>query len=165
MRFAAIVLLLTACAAAHGGLPAAPPQVAVPKPGPKDLCPVCGMLVSKYTNWAATVVWRDGHAHHFDGAKDMFKFLQGLPRYAPGRRREDVRAMFVTEFYNLARVEAGAAYYVTGSDVMGPMGHELVPLASAADARDFLADHKGKRILKFDEVTAGVVSSVDQGKF
>ena len=44
-----------------------------PKPGAKDLWPVCGMLVSKYPNWVATIVYKDGHAHHFDGAKDMFK--------------------------------------------------------------------------------------------
>jgi len=49
-------------------------------PGARDLCPVCGMVVAKYPNWIASVVWRDGHAHHFDGAKDMFKFLHDLPR-------------------------------------------------------------------------------------
>ncbi|MDQ5947137.1 MAG: copper chaperone NosL, partial [Pseudomonadota bacterium] len=58
----------------------------LPKPGVRDLCPVCGMLVSKYPNWTATVVYKDGHAHHFDGAKDLFKYLQELPKYAPGHR-------------------------------------------------------------------------------
>ena len=28
---------------------------ALPKPGSKDLCPVCGMLVSKYPNWVSVV--------------------------------------------------------------------------------------------------------------
>lgn len=56
---------------------------AIPKPGAKDLCPVCGMLVSKYPNWVAVVTWKDGHAHFFDGAKDMFKFLGDLAKYAP----------------------------------------------------------------------------------
>jgi len=130
-----------------------------------DLCPVCGMIVSKYPNWTATVVWKDGHAHHFDGAKDMFKFLQALPKYAPGHKRDDIRFLAVTDFYNLEKIEAGKAFYVIGSDVMGPMGPELVPLATRADAEDFLKDHKGKLILGFSEVTPEIVTKVDSGKF
>jgi hypothetical protein len=72
-----------------------------PKPGAKDLCPVCGMLVSKYPNWVATIVYKDGHAHHFDGAKDMFKFWHDPAKYAAGHKREDMAAIRVTDFYNL----------------------------------------------------------------
>ncbi|MGB8544315.1 MAG: nitrous oxide reductase accessory protein NosL, partial [Azonexus sp.] len=99
----------------------------IPKPGARDLCPVCGMIVSKYPNWVATVQYKDGHAHHFDGAKDMFKYLQDLPKYAPGHRKEDIKAIAVTDFYNLGKVDARQAYFVIGSDVLGPMGHEFVP--------------------------------------
>ncbi|MBK7768449.1 MAG: nitrous oxide reductase accessory protein NosL [Sulfuritalea sp.] len=46
-----------------------------PNSGAKDLCPVCGMLVSNYPNWVATIPSSKGrsHAHHFDGAKDVFR--------------------------------------------------------------------------------------------
>jgi len=138
---------------------------AILKPGPKDLCPVCGMLVSKYPNWVAVVQYKDGHAHFFDGAKDLFKYLHDLPKYAPGHQREDVAVIQVTDFYSLGRIEAQKALYVIGSDVLGPMGHELVPLASRADAEDFLKDHKGKRILGFAEVTRELPFKLDDGKF
>lgn len=134
---------------------------APPKPGAKDLCAVCGMLVAKYPNWVATVVWKDGHAHHFDGAKDMFKFLLDLAKYAPGHRREDIAGIFVTDFYNLQRIDARKALFVVGSDVLGPMGHELVPLANRADADDFLKDHKGKRVFAFDQVTRELTVGLD----
>lgn len=137
----------------------------VPKPGPKDLCPVCGMIVSKYPNWIAIVAWKDGHAHFFDGAKDMFKFLHDLPKYAPNHRQEDIAGTHITDFYNLERMDARKALYVIGSDVLGPMGHELVPLASQADADDFRKDHKGKRILTFDRVTPEITAALDSGKF
>ena len=153
-------LALFAWLAAWSALAAAQ-AVSVPKPGPKDLCPVCGMLVSKYPNWVAAVVYTDGHAHHFDGAKDLFKYLQELPRYAPGHRREDVATVAVTDFYNLEKIDARQAWYVTGSDVLGPMGHELVPLATRADAEDFLKDHKGKRILRFADVVPEVLKALD----
>lgn len=132
-----------------------------PRPGPRDACPVCGMLVSKYPNWVATVVWKDGHAHHFDGAKDMFKFMHELPKYAPGHKPADIAGIYVTDFYNLGKVDGRNAFYVIGSDVLGPMGHELVPLASQEDAADFMKDHKGKRILRFDQVSAGVTQALD----
>lgn len=140
----------------------------VPKPGPKDLCPVCGMLVAKYPSWTATIVYRDGHAHFFDGAKDMFKFWFDPPKYAAGHSREQVARLVVTDYYNLQPVDAKTALYVIGSDVLGPMGHELVPLATQADAEEFLKEHKGKggtRILRFDQVTKDLPLMLDAGKF
>lgn len=136
-----------------------------PRPGPRDACPVCGMLVAEYPQWVATVVWRDGRAAHFDGAKDMFKYLRDLGRYAAGKKMEQVAAVWVTEFYDLKRVEGRGAFYVAGSDVTGPMGHELVPFATREDALEFLKDHKGRRVLRFEEVTRAVVEQVDAGRF
>lgn len=136
-----------------------------PKPGSKDLCPVCGMLVSKYPNWVATIVYRDGHAHHFDGAKDMLRFWREPGKYASGHNRDDMASIWVTDYYNLKPMEARKAFYVIGSDVMGPMGHEFVPLATREDAADFLKEHKGKRILGFDQVTPALLQGVDDGKF
>ncbi|TCJ11634.1 nitrous oxide reductase accessory protein NosL [Parasulfuritortus cantonensis] len=147
----------TACAAAQEPLT---PLM----PGARDQCPVCGMLVSKYPNWVAAVRYRDGHAHFFDGAKDMFKYLQALPKYAPGHRATDIRDIQVTEFYGLARIDARKAFYVIGSDVLGPMGHEFVPLESRADAEEFMHDHRGKRILSFDQVVPAIVAEVDGGR-
>jgi nitrous oxide reductase accessory protein NosL len=140
-------------------------QTAPPKPGPKDLCPVCGMLVSKYPNWVATIVYKDGHAHHYDGAKDMFKFWFDPPKYATGHSRDMIASIWVTDFYNLQEVDARKAWYVTGSDVLGPMGHEFVPLASKADAEEFLKEHKGARIVTFDQVRPEMPGQLDIGKF
>ena len=154
-----LVLALSSGAGAEGGISG------IPKPAAKDLCPVCGMIVSKYPNWVATVLYKDGHAHHFDGAKDMFKYLQDLPKYAPGHRKEDIKAIAVTDFYNLGKVDARQAWFVIGSDVLGPMGHEFVPLANMADAEDFMKEHKGKRILRFDQVTKDLPFKLDDGKF
>ena len=157
MRLLASLLLATWVVLATAQTP--------PKPGAKDLCPVCGMLVSKYPNWVATIVYKDGHAHHFDGAKDMFKFWHEPAKYAAGHRREDMVAIRVTDFYNLQPVDARKAFYVIGSDVLGPMGHELVPLASREDAADFLKDHKGRCILSFDQVTGDLPSRLDDARF
>jgi nitrous oxide reductase accessory protein NosL len=136
-----------------------------PKPGPRDACPVCGMLVAKYPNWVATIVYRDGHAHHFDGAKDMFKFWFDPPKYAAGHRRDMIASLWVTDYYGLQKIDARKAWYVIGSDVLGPMGHELVPLASKADADDFMKEHKGARLLGFDQVGKEIPGRLDDGRY
>jgi nitrous oxide reductase accessory protein NosL len=123
------------------------------------------MFVAKYPEWVATVSYGDGHAHHFDGAKDLFKYLLDLPRWAPRHRAEDIVAIGVTEYYGLSLVDARNAWYVIGSDVLGPMGHELIPLASEDDAQEFMHDHAGRRILRFDEVRQELLLKLDQGVF
>lgn len=144
---------------------AAQDTIVTPKPGAKDLCPVCGMLVSKYPNWTARVSFRDNSAHFFDGAKDMFKYLHELDKYATGHRKEDIASLVVTEFYGLTRIDARSAFYVIGSDVLGPMGHELIPLETRADAEEFLKDHKGKLIYTFEQITPEIISKIDNGKW
>lgn len=146
-----------------GALQAAVPDI--PKPGNKDLCPVCGMLVSKYPNWITMVIYKDGHAHYFDGAKDLFKYLGDLPKYAPGHKTTDISGIWVTEFYGLTKIDARKAFYVIGSDVLGPMGNELVPLETRSDAEDFLKEHKGKRIVTFEQATPETAGKLDKGKF
>jgi nitrous oxide reductase accessory protein NosL len=137
----------------------------LPTPGPKDTCPVCGMFVALYPDWTATVLYQDGHAHHFDGAKDLFKYLLNLPKYAPGHSQADIAAIGVTDYYGVTRIDARSAWYVIGSDTLGPMGHELVPLATQAEAEEFLKDHQGQRIVRFDDINVIMLENLDQGKF
>lgn len=144
---------------------AAAPVLELPKPKPMDACPVCGMLVQPYPYWTATVLFSDGHADHFDGAKDFFKYLHDMPKYARGRTREAIRAMGVTGYYAPELIAARDALYVVGSDVLGPMGHELVPQADTADAEEFMKDHKGRRVLRFDEVKPPLLAALDDGRF
>ena len=139
--------------------------VKLPAPGPRDTCPVCGMFVAPYPYWIATVLWRDGKAVHFDGAKDFFKYLQDLKKYEPGRALAEINAMGVTDYYATGRIDAAQAYFVIGSDVLGPMGHELVPHDSQAEAKEFMTDHGGKRIVRFAEVTQAMLLGLDGGKF
>jgi len=137
--------------------------VDTPSPAPTDTCPVCGMFVAKYPEWIATVLYRDGHAHHFDGAKDLFKYLLDMARWAPGHRAEDIATIGVTEYYGVTRIDARAAWYVIGSDVLGPMGHELIPLETTEDAEEFLRDHSGTRVLRYQEVTPERLRNLDAG--
>ena len=50
------------------------------KPSPKDKCPVCGMFVAKYPDWVGEIIFKDGSAAFFDGAKDLFKYYFNLKK-------------------------------------------------------------------------------------
>jgi nitrous oxide reductase accessory protein NosL len=67
----------------------------------------------------------------------------------------------VTDYYNLEMIDGRQAFYIAGSDVLGPMGHELVPVGREAQAKTFLDDHKGKSILRFSEISLETVNRLD----
>jgi len=119
------------------------------------------MLVSKYPNWVAVVAVAQGPVFYFDGAKDMFKFLLNTSKYSKAPLELSKATLHVTDYYLLRTIDARSAWYVIGSTVLGPMGHELVPFATEAEAREFMKDHKGRRLLQFHEVSTELLSKLD----
>lgn len=124
-------------------------------PGPDDRCAVCGMFVEKYHPWVATIVFADGGQVFFDGPKDLFRYLLNPEKFKVQDRA--ISGVFVTDYYRVQMVDAKTAFFVVGSDVMGPMGGELVPLENRDDAETFALDHGGQEILAFDDVTSAKI--------
>lgn len=124
-------------------------------------CPVCGMFVAKYPDWTATIRFKDGTVSYYDGPKDMFSHYFDTSRYTPGKRQTDIAAMTVKEYYSLDYIDSRAAFFVAGSDVYGPMGSELIPFKTEKDAQLFKLDHKGKRILRFNEITSQLIKTLN----
>ena len=131
------------------------------QPSKKDKCPVCGMFVYKYPDWLAEIIFKDGSVDFFDGAKDLFKYYFNLAKYNPGKNKKNIAAIYVMEYYDMKLIDARKAFFIIGSDIYGPMGHELIPFATEEDARAFMKDHKGKRILRFEAVTPRVIGKLD----
>jgi nitrous oxide reductase accessory protein NosL len=131
------------------------------KPSQKDKCPVCGMFVAKYPDFLAEILFKDGSYAVFDGTKDMFKYYFNLKKYNPQKRLEDIDSIYVTDYYNLTLMDGYQTFYVTGSDVYGPMGKELIPLEKEADAKEFMKDHKGQSILRFKGITYQIIKGLD----
>jgi len=154
-----IVLLVTFTAAVSSA------SQNMPEPAPRDACPVCGMFVAHYPDWVGTVLYMDGASHHFDGAKDLFTYLLDMKKWAQERSAETIQSVTVKEYYGLNRINAQAAFYVVGSDVLGPMGHELIPFATFEDAETFMRDHRGKKIYRFTDIDKDILSSLKSGIF
>jgi copper chaperone NosL len=117
-----------------------------------DKCQVCGMLVAGYPNWVSQIIFKDGSYAFFDGPKDMFRYYFNLAKYNPSKKQADIDAIYVTEYYSAKYADARKLFFVAGSDVDGPMGFELVPIETMSKAKEFMKDHHGKKILRFDEV-------------
>ena len=131
------------------------------KPGPKDKCPVCGMFVAKYPDFTAVLTFKDGDRAFFDGVKDMMRYYFNPQKYDPSRKRDDIVDIRVTDYYRLVVIDGLKAFYVSGSDIYGPMGRELIAFEIEEDAKEFLKDHRGNAVLKFQEIHNDIVNRMD----
>ena len=125
-------------------------------------CKVCGMFVAKYPNWVTQVHIEGGHVALFDGVKDMMVFYFSPDKY--GSSADAIGDIWVKDYYHPSNwLDGRKAFYVVGSDVHGPMGHEFIPFANRKAAENFMKDHAGKSILTFDQITSKKVESMRMG--
>ena len=121
-------------------------------------CPVCGMFVSKYPKWSAQMI-HSGKVYHFDGVKDMMKYYIFDGNFPYDRTK--ITQMAVSDYYSLEMVDAKEAFYVLDSDVFGPMGRELIPFKHKKSAETFMAEHNGKAIIRFSDITDDMLMKLD----
>jgi len=130
-----------------------------------EKCPVCGMFVYKYPKWAARMNYMENGkmvSHVFDGPKDMLKFYFNPAKWGNYTKHNDADlTILVTDYYTQEAIDGKKAFYVVGSDVYGPMGHEFIPFATRKSAETFSKDHKGTAILEFTHITEPVVDKED----
>jgi len=122
----------------------------------RDKCPVCGMFVYKYPRWAAQIFYKhNNHEHHFsfDGVKDLMKYYF--------KHKQNISKILVTDYYTQKAIDGTKAYYVIGSDIYGPMGNELIPFKNKNDAISFKKDHRGNKIIKFNDIKESEVYDLD----
>ena len=119
-----------------------------------DKCPVCGMFVYKYPKWTTQIVYKDGNRLSFDGVKDMMKFYFNRTKYGKFETltKENISKILVIDYYNQKTIDARDAYFVIGSNITGPMGEELISFENINNAKTFVNDHNGKKIVTFKEI-------------
>ena len=83
----------------------------------------------------------------------MFTYYHNLSTYNPSKKTSDILAVYVTEYYSTKFMPAAKMFFIKGSDVNGTMGDELIPVGNEKNAKEFMKDHNGKKILRFDEIT------------
>jgi len=139
--------------------PAVAPVAALDRLPPEARCPVCGMFVAKYEVWVTRLQVGNDKFLDFDGVKDLMAYYFDPTAYG-GKAEEKNGKIWVKDYYSLKWLDGRQASYVVGSDVHGPMGHELIPFSTRAGAESFMADHHGKQILTFAEITPELVEDL-----
>ena len=126
---------------------------------PDVRCSICGMFVAKYEGWVTQIRLTDNSTLFFDGIKDMMVFYHNPSKYS-NFTTKDIKEIWAKDYYSQQWINGFKAFYVVGSDVYGPMGKEFIPFAERAAAENFMTDHKGEKILDFQEITDELVQSL-----
>lgn len=121
----------------------------------KDRCAVCGMFVYKHPKWIAMIITKKGKKIYFDGVKDMMKYFFS-------NRNDDAKGFYAQDYYSKEIFNLKKGYVVTGSDVYGAMGEELIPFTHLQAARRFMVEHRGKQLVSFDKITARLIEAIDE---
>ncbi len=123
------------------------------RPIPADArCPVCGMYPARAPDWAAQVIFENGDAQFFDSPLSLFMYVQDVERYSPGRSVTQIRARYVNDGSSKRWIAAETAWYVHGSNALGPMRAGNLPaFSSQEDALQFTRQ-RGGHVLKFTDV-------------
>jgi len=105
------------------------------------------MALDPASRWYAEVEAR-GQTLGFDTPKCALKHLLVHP---PGQ-------LFVRSYYQQRRVEGAGVVFAAGSDILGPMGEDLIPVEPEHEQK-FRAEHGAKHLYKLDQLTLSIVES------
>jgi copper chaperone NosL len=130
----------------------------------KERCPVCGMFVAPYQKWITQIQFEDSSFHSFDGMKCFSRFFLNPAKYNPNKLKLDVKHLIVRDFYSLEFIAPQSAVFVIGSDIHGPMGHELIPFKNRNLAETFSRDHHGIKIIGFDQINENLLDILDNSR-
>ena len=125
---------------------------------PADRCPVCAMPVIEHTKFAAAIQLVDGTTYYFCATGCMIKSWLH-PEIFLGREKRALARPVVQEYLTGRPMDARDVVWVAGSDVIGPMGPYLTPLAEA-HLETFRNRHGGKRTFRLADMDDDLWESI-----
>ena len=94
---------------------------------PEDRCPVCGMKVIRYPKFSSAIQLDDTTTYYFCGTGCMIRSWMH-PEIYLGAEPSALKRPVVREYFTGRQVDARDIIFVSGSDIIGPMGPALVPV-------------------------------------
>jgi copper chaperone NosL len=120
--------------------------------GKDDRCPVCAMKVALYPKFACTMELVDGRKFSFCTSGCMIRSWLHPEVYLEAEKA-DIQYVWVQDYFTVQKIDGTSAFWVAGSDVIGPMGRAYVPLKSEHDVEAFKRRHGGKLVFRLPEIT------------
>jgi nitrous oxide reductase accessory protein NosL len=116
-----------------------------------DRCPVCAMKAAG-RKLASAIALRSGETFYFCGTGCMIKSWLH-PEIFLGHDKKQLARAVTTDYFSGKHIDALTARWVAGSNVVGPMGKAIVPLADEAAVKDFRRRHGGEHVFSLGELT------------
>jgi copper chaperone NosL len=127
-------------------------------------CPTCGMRVASFENWHTQIVYDDGTNDAFCAVKCLMAFYFEPSTYSGKEKASPGKTLYAKDYYSQHWHDMKKMFFVPGSDVLGPMGKDLVPFSNLEHAKTFLKDHNGSKIFTFDEITPDLIQRLRKKK-
>jgi copper chaperone NosL len=106
------------------------------------------MPIDPNSQWNAELVLSDGGKVAFDSPR--------CAMLAWRTHQVDARSLLVQDYYDRQWLEGTDVLFITSSDVVGPMGPDVVPV-DRSRAQQFAREHAGTRPLPLADVTLGLL--------
>lgn len=110
-------------------------------------CPVCSMYPARYPQFHCQIVFKDGSYEAFDSASGLLVYLHFPDK--TGIKLKPVAEIYFKDYLKESWLEADKAFFVTGSEIRGPMGIQFLPVDSEQAAEELKKQAKGKDITHF----------------
>lgn len=117
----------------------------------EDRCPVCAMPVADHEAFSAAIVLKDGTAFYFCAPGCMMRAWLH-PEIHLGREKEALGRTMVRDYFSGDFVDGHEVFWLSGSDVIGPMGPALVSLKDSSDLAAFRRRHGGKEVFQLRDL-------------
>lgn len=117
------------------------------------------LQVYKDPAWVCKIVNNEGKEFYFSSPKSLMEFY-----YNPEKRPEskiknndDIKEIIMTDYKTLEAIDAKYAFYVYGSHKISLAGDDLPAFKDIKDAKEFMKNNNGRRILSFKELKNGLI--------
>ncbi len=110
------------------------------------MCPLCGMYPARYATFQCQVVFKDGTYEAFDSPLGLLVYLFFSDK--TGLDIKPIESVYFRDYLNRKWIDANETYYVVGTNIMGPMGIDFLPVSDKNRAEKLNADEQGALVIK-----------------
>lgn len=110
-------------------------------------CPLCNMYPARYPKFNCQIVFKDGSYEAFDSAIGLLVYLHFPDK--TGIKLKPVTGVYFKDYLKGGWFEADKTFFVTGSEIRGPMGIQFLPVDSEQVAVNLKKQAHGKDVVHF----------------
>ncbi len=110
-------------------------------------CPICSMYPARYPKFNCQIVFKDGSYEAFDSAIGLLVYLHFSDK--TGQELKPVAGIYFKDYLKEGWLESDNVFFVTGSEIRGPMGIQFLPVEGRAAAEELKENANGIDSIQF----------------